>query len=71
MRFMKIAIIGVLVGTTLWASVSTWRHSSVGTVAFPQGVSLRQESLQPGGAPVIPGAPRRRSHLGGGLRGGK
>ena len=71
MQFLKIAFIGLVASSTIWATASTLLKRGVTPAAYPQGVSLRQGSLQGVHEPLVPGRKRSRLHRGGGMRAGK
>lgn len=70
MNFLRFGLIGVIACSTIWAAQATYRKTGVRDVMYPQGISLRQESIRTAHAGVFP-ASRVRTHRGGGLRGGK
>ena len=70
MQFMKILFIGLVAGSTIWATAATALKQGVQPAAYPRGISLRQDSLQGVHAPQIPGRKVRR-HRGGGMSAGK
>lgn len=71
MGFLRVLVIGAAAASTIYASAATFGKWGIPTVAHPQGVRLRQESLI-GRRPMVL-LPMRagRSHRGGGLSGGK
>ncbi|MGD8242751.1 MAG: hypothetical protein PVF59_08000 [Desulfobacterales bacterium] len=71
MPFLRVAFITLLAGGTIWATAATIRKSGIPNVRHPQGISLREDSLQGRRAGVFPGMMRTRTHRGGGLRSGK
>ena len=71
MQFLKLALIGLVAGSTIWAAASTVLKRGVTPAAYPRGISLRQDSLQGVHAPLIPGRKRGRLHRGGGMSAGK
>jgi hypothetical protein len=71
MQFMKIMLIGLVAGSTIWATAATALKRGVTPAAYPRGVSLRQDSLQGVHSPLIPGRKTGRVHRGGGLSAGK
>lgn len=71
MQFIKIAFIGLVAGSTIWATASTTLKRGVTRAAYPRGISLRQDSLQGVHAPLIPGRRGGRIHRGGGMSAGK
>lgn len=68
MRFIKIFLITLTAGTTVWAFASTMTKSGVRTVAYPQGISLRMDSVDATHAGAFP---RGRTFRGGGILSGK
>ncbi len=70
MQFMKIVFIGLVAGSTIWATATTALKQGVKPAAYPRGISLRQDSLQGVHAPLIPGR-KGRTHRGGGMSAGK
>ena len=71
MQFFKIAIISLLLGSSAFAGLATWRNFGAQTFEHPKGLSLRQESVRAGRTGFFPYYARHRSHRGGGLSGGK
>ena len=71
MQFIKIAVITLLVGGTIYASVATYRKVGVQTVESPEGISLRQESVRNQRPGRFLYYNRTHSHRGGGLSRGK
>ncbi len=71
MPFLRVALITLIAGSTIWAATSTMRKSGIPSVRHPQGISLREDSIQGRRAGVFPGMMRTRTHRGGGLRSGK
>jgi len=71
MQFMKILFIGLVAGSTIWATASTALKRGVKPAAYPRGISLRQDSLQGVHTPLIPGRHSGRIHRGGGMSAGK
>ena len=71
MQFMKILFIGLVAGSTIWATAATALKRGVKPAAYPRGISLRQDSLQGVHAPLIPGRRSGRIHRGGGMSAGK
>ena len=71
MRFMKIAFIGLVAGSTIWATASTALKRGIKPVLYPKGISLRQDSLQGIHARVFPMHRGGRRHMGGGMSAGK
>ena len=71
MQFMKIAFIGLVAGSTIWATASTALKRGVKPVVYPKGISLRQGSLQGVHSQVVPGRKRGRTHRGGVMSAGK
>ena len=69
MQMMRVVLIALLAGSTIWAGASTYRKSGVRTVTHPEGISLRNESapIARGGA-LVAGS---RAFRGGGLARGK
>ena len=70
MNFLRFGLIGIIACSTIWAAQATYRKTGVRDVRYPQGISLREESIQAAHAGVFPGG-RLRTHRGGGLHGGK
>jgi len=70
MQFMKIVFIGLVAGSTIWATAATALKQGVKPAAYPRGISLRQDSLQGVHAPLVPGR-KGRMHRGGGMSAGK
>jgi len=71
MQFMKIIFIGLVAGSTIWATTTTALKRGVRPAAYPQGISLRQGSLQGIHSPILPGRRGGRVHRGGGMSAGK
>ena len=71
MQFMKIAFIGLVAGSTIWATASTALKHGVKPVVYPKGISLRQDSLQGVHGPILPRQKGGRMHRGGGMSAGK
>jgi len=71
MQFLKILFIGLVAGSTIWATASTALKRGVKPAAYPRGISLRQDSLQGVHTPLIPGRRSGRIHRGGGMSAGK
>ncbi len=71
MQFMKIAFIGLVAGSTIWATASTALKRGVKPAAYPKGISLRQDSLQGLHSPVFLRQKGGRIHRGGGMSAGK
>ncbi len=71
MPFLRVAFITLIAGSTIWAAATTIRKSGIPSVKHPQGISLREDSVQGRRAGVFPGLMRTRTHRGGGLRGHK
>ena len=71
MPFLRVAFITLLAGSTIWAATSTIRKSGIPSVRHPQGISLREDSVQGRRAGVFPMRMGARTHRGGGLRSGK
>lgn len=71
MQLLKIAIITILAGGTLFASAATFSKMGAKNVEHPAGITLRQESVRTGHSGFFPYYSRRHSHRGGGLSGGK
>ena len=71
MQFMKIAFIGLVAGSTIWATASTALKRGVKPAIYPKGISLRQDSIQGVHSQVFPGRKRGRIHRGGGMSAGK
>ncbi len=69
MSFLRVAFITLIAGSTIWAATATIRKSGIPHVRHPQGISLREDSIQGRRAGVFPGV--IRTHRGGGLRSGK
>ncbi|PID56294.1 hypothetical protein CSB45_12250 [candidate division KSB3 bacterium] len=65
----KFILLPLLVGGTLLATVSTFSHLGIPDIEEPQGIDLRQESANYRRGAFF--AYYGRSHMGGGLRGGK
>jgi hypothetical protein len=70
MGFLRVLVIGAAAAGTIYASAATFGKWGIPTVAHPQGVRLRQESLIGRRAMVLP-LRAGRTHRGGGLSGGK
>ena len=70
MQFLKIAIVGALLGTSAFAGFATWRNYGAQKFEHPEGISLRQESVRTGRG-FFHSYGRFRSHRGGGLSRGK
>lgn len=71
MQLLRIALLGVLVASSAFAGLATWRNYGAQQFEHPQGISLRQESVNRGRAGFFPYYARSRHHRGGGLSGGK
>lgn len=73
MGFLKYALIALLGGGTILAGGATFTKMGVEDMDHPQGISLRQDSVQTtrGRPPSFFTRYGSRSHAGGGLRGGK
>lgn len=71
MQLLRLALVGLLVGGTAFAGLATWRNFGAQPFEHPQGISLRQESVQKGRAGFFPYYARSRHFRGGGLSGGK
>lgn len=71
MQLLKIAIISLLLGSTAYAGVATWRNYGAQEFEHPGGISLRDESVRSRKAGFFPYYARNRSYRGGGLSGGK
>lgn len=71
MQFIKIAVITLLAGGTIYASVATYRKVGAQLVEHPAGISLRQESVRTKRSGWFLYYNRRHSHRGGGLSRGK
>lgn len=67
---MKIVFIGLVAGSTIWATAATALKQGVKPAAYPRGISLRQDSLQGVHALPVPGR-KGRMHRGGGMSAGK
>ena len=71
MQFLKIMFIGLVAGSTIWATASTALKRGVKPAAYPRGISLRQDSLQGVHSLLVPGRKGSRMHRGGGMSAGK
>lgn len=72
MGFLKFFIIPLLIGATILTTVATFAKWGAADIEHPQGINLREESVnyrQRGGFFAFYAA--GRVHSGGGLRGGK
>ena len=72
MGFLKFFIIPLLIGSTILTTVATFSKWGAADIEHPQGINLREESVnyrQRGGFFAFYAT--RRGHSGGGLRTGK
>ena len=69
MRFLRFIFIALAAGSTIMAAGATMTKLGVPMVSYPQGISLRQESVRGGHMAIFPYM--GRSHHGGGMRGHK
>ena len=71
MQFIKIVFIGLVAGSTIWATAATVLKRGVRPATYPQGINLRQDSLQGVHSLMLPGRSGGRIHRGGGMSAGK
>ena len=71
MQFIRFLVISALLGGTMFAGVATFRNYGAQSIKHPEGISLRQESVQKGPKGFFPHYRHYRIYRGGGFRGGK
>ena len=72
MRLIKtLLLITILGGSTLFAGYATFSALGVQTASYPQGISIRGDSVRGPRAAVVPLGRGGRVHRGGGLSRGK
>ncbi|MFC1896743.1 hypothetical protein ACFL0Q_08835 [Thermodesulfobacteriota bacterium] len=72
MNFAKVLLVtAVLAGGTIFAGYASFRDFGVQEARHPEGIRIRQESVERTHAGLYPAHRRVRSHRGGGLRRGK
>lgn len=71
MPFLRWAFITLVAGSTIWAATATIRKTGIPSVRYPQGISLREDSVQGRRVGAFPLMARTRTHRGGGMRSGK
>lgn len=71
MQLLKVVIVSVLLGSTVFAGFATFRNVGAQEIEHPEGISIRQESVQTRRSGFFPYYARSRAHRGGGLAGGK